>query len=82
MTRITAIRLTVGGLMDSLGRRPKGQDPLGMRPMNATIANHKIPEFTDAEQKLVSATLFERYGKWFHFNRRTANCSLMHLLMN
>jgi hypothetical protein len=39
--------------------------------------NTTIPDFTDAEQKLVSASLFERYGKLFHCNWQTANCNLM-----
>ena len=29
--------------------------------------NTTIPDFTDAEQKLVSASLFERYGKLVPF---------------
>jgi len=42
-------------------------------PMNTTI-----PDFTDAEQKLVSATLFERYGKLVPF-QLADSCSLMQL---
>lgn len=41
--------------------------------------NTIIPDFIDAEQKLVSVSLFERYGKLAAFNWQAASCSWMHL---
>jgi hypothetical protein len=56
MKDITAIPTTAGASKDYPGNKP-----------DTEAAMNTIPDFTDAEQKLVSATLFERYGKLVPF---------------
>jgi hypothetical protein len=42
--------------------------------------NTTIPDFTDAELKLVSAPCLSATGNWFHCSWQTENCSLMRYL--